>query len=366
MDRGYCVRKDSELFLKKTLEFKRETEENAFKLNINYFFDIPNIEIEIEDILEELIREHYISQKSEFFEDSIAIYLTLDGITYFDEETEVNRNQNTIFNVTGGQINVAYDNGKIEAKQHSNSEKNNEENIKVIIIHDTKIEKHTSVDSSAASSNSENEQLILAGIILVILTITYLKYRLQVQLGLVITSIIIEIITCLIYYNGKKMGIIYGKNIKEISYFNMISIFVVPILIGIINSPIYTSKVNFVSLIQVIESQSIVVALLNHESGVYAIFQMAGMLFLAMFMVYIISSDIYIISIINIVSGKKGQWLWNNLLKLTCMGNKNWKDHVKVGTFFLIISILFVGGILPYIINWLNAGNLSIIKERLN
>jgi len=45
------------------------------------------------------------------------------------------------------------------------------------------------------------------------------------------------------------------------------------------------------------------------------------------------------------------------------MGNKNWKDHVKVGTFFLIISILFVGGILPYITNWLDAGNLSIIVD---
>lgn len=351
------MRKDSELFLKKTLEYKRKIEKDAFKLSINYFSDIPNIEIEIEDIFEELKREQCISQRSEILEESIVIYLTLDGITYFDVETEVKNNQNIIFNVTGGQINVANDNGKIEARQYRNNDKNK---TKVIVIEDIKSGKQTIKADSATSSNSGYEMSILAGIILLIFTKNYLNYRSQVQLGLVITSIAIEMITCIVYYNGKKVGIIYGENIKEISYFNMISMIIVPILIGIINSPIYTSKVNFDILIQEIKNQNLIIAFLNSEFGYYAMFQMIGMIFLALFMIYIISSDIYIIAIINIVSSKKGQWLWNCLLKLTHGGNKNWKGHVKVGLLFIIISILFAGGILPYIINRLNAGNLSI------
>lgn len=351
------MRKDSELFLKRTLEYKRKTENDAFKLNINYFSDIPNIEIEIEDIIEELKREQCISQKSEILDESISIYLTLNGITYFDAEKEVKNNQNIIFNVTGGQINIANNNGKVEARQYRNNEKSK---TKVIVIKDTKIEKQTSKDSSVTSSNSGYETIILAGIILLILTRTYLNYHLQVKLGLVITSIAIEMITCLVYYNGKKVGIIYGENIKEISYFNMISIIIVPILIGIVSSPIYTSKVNFDILIQAIKSQNLFIAFFNSEFGYYAIFQMVGMLFLVLFMIYIISSDIYIIAIISIVSGKKGQWFWNCLLKLTYGGNRNWKSHVSVGLIFMIISILFAGGIFPYIIDRLSVSNLSI------
>lgn len=350
------MRKDSELFLKKALEYKRKTEKDAFKLNINYFSDIPNIEIEIEDIFEELKKEQCISRKSEILEESIVIYLTLDGVTYFDVETEVKNNTNIIFNVNGGQINVANDNGKIEAKQHRNNEK---EKIKVIVIEDTNSGKQVKAGSTT-SNNSGYEMYILAGFILIILTKTYLNYRWQVQLGIVIASIAIEVFTYMVYNNGKKIGIIYGKNIKEISYFNMISIIFIPILIGIINSPIYISKVNLDILLQEIGNQNLLTSFLNSGSAYYALFQMVGMIFLALFMIYIICSDIYIISIINIVSGKKGQWLWNCLLKLTYGGNKNWKSHIMVGLFFVIISILFVSGILPYIINGLNTGNLSI------
>lgn len=314
------MRKDSELFLKKTLEYKRKIGKDTFTLNINYFSDIPNIEI----------------------------------------ETEVKSNPNIIFNVSGGQINVANDNGKIEAKQYRSNEQNK---TKVIVIEDSKSRNQTIKTDSATSSNSGYEMSILAGFILLILTKIYLNYRSQVQLGLVITSILIEMITIIVYYNGKKKGIIYGENIKEISYFNMISILVVPVLIGIINSPMYTSKVSFDILIQEIENQNLIIALLNSGSIYYAIFQMAGMIFLALFMIYIICSDIYIIAIINIVSDKKGQGLWNCLLKLTHGGNKNWKTRVKVGLLFMIISILFASGIFPYMINRLNVGNLSILKS---
>ena len=37
------MREDSELFLKKALEYQQITGENAFELNIDYFKDIPNI-----------------------------------------------------------------------------------------------------------------------------------------------------------------------------------------------------------------------------------------------------------------------------------------------------------------------------------
>ena len=44
------MRKDSEIFLKKCLQYKTEIGEDAFELNITYFGGIPNIEVEIDEI----------------------------------------------------------------------------------------------------------------------------------------------------------------------------------------------------------------------------------------------------------------------------------------------------------------------------
>lgn len=39
------MRKDSEIFLRKCLQYKTEIGEDAFELNITYFGGIPNIEV---------------------------------------------------------------------------------------------------------------------------------------------------------------------------------------------------------------------------------------------------------------------------------------------------------------------------------
>ena len=48
------MRKDSEIFLRKCLQYKTEIGEDAFELNITYFGGIPNIEVEIDEIINEL------------------------------------------------------------------------------------------------------------------------------------------------------------------------------------------------------------------------------------------------------------------------------------------------------------------------
>lgn len=117
------MRKDSEMFLKKILDYRNSTGKNNFELNYQYFDDIPSIETAVYDILDDLIINNCLTSKSQVIdlEGGISINLTLDGITYFDEEKE--RNSAVIFNVSGGQVNIASGNAKIDAVQ--NTEKKN-------------------------------------------------------------------------------------------------------------------------------------------------------------------------------------------------------------------------------------------------
>ena len=109
------MRKDSEMFLKKILDYRNNIGKNNFELDFQYFNDIPSIETAIYDILDDLVRNNCLTSKSQVIdlEGDISINLTLDGITYFDDVKE--RNSDVIFNVSGGQVNIAKDNGKIDA-----------------------------------------------------------------------------------------------------------------------------------------------------------------------------------------------------------------------------------------------------------
>ena len=84
------MRKDSQIFLKKILDYRNSTGENNFELNYKYFDDIPSVETAIYDILDDLISYNCLTSKSQVIdlEGNISINLTLDGITYFDDEKE--------------------------------------------------------------------------------------------------------------------------------------------------------------------------------------------------------------------------------------------------------------------------------------
>ena len=59
------MRKGSELFLRKCLQYKDETGKMVFELDITCFSEIPNLEVEIEDIFDELKSKKCISKNSE-------------------------------------------------------------------------------------------------------------------------------------------------------------------------------------------------------------------------------------------------------------------------------------------------------------
>ena len=345
------MRKDSEVFLRKCLQHKAEMGEDAFELDIKYFSEIPNIEVEIDEIIEQLKMQNCISRKSELIGKTIKIYLTLDGITYFNSYK--GKEQGITINFNGDQINIATDNGKIDANKYEKDIKNIP---KTIVVG----EKNDRVVSSGGSG----DQLFWLGLVgMIVLTVFYLDYRFEVQAALVFVSIIIEVATVWAYYSSRKAKVIYGKNIKEMSCFNMVGILCIPLLIGIINMPLYTSIIDLGAFKQSVDMDGIVKAFLNSEYSYYALFQMVGMLLLAFFMIHIVCSDVYIIAVTNIVIGRRGKWFWNSLFKLTYKRGRDWKTHVKIGILILVMSILCVIGIIPYIIDVLSNMNVNNLSE---
>ncbi len=65
----------------------------------------------------------------------------------------------------------------------------------------------------------------------------------------------------------------------------------------------------------------------------------------------IVWSDLYIIAVLNVAMEKKGKRFWKRLLKWTCGKSKEGSKHIKMGLFWIAISVIMTTGIVSYILS---------------
>lgn len=87
---GNDLRKDSKRFLEIVLEKREELGEDALKLEMEDFSEIPNIQMNIKAIFDDLKKHGCISNSSSIWlSGGMNIFLTMEGIDYFkDKEKE--------------------------------------------------------------------------------------------------------------------------------------------------------------------------------------------------------------------------------------------------------------------------------------
>lgn len=110
---GVGLRKDSEKFLKIVLEKREENGSDIVTCTLDMFSEIPNIEFNVGNIMDDLKLHNCISSNSTvFISGEVQVILTIDGIEYFKEkEIQMKENQRITNNtnnfygeVTGVQI----------------------------------------------------------------------------------------------------------------------------------------------------------------------------------------------------------------------------------------------------------------------
>ena len=113
MGESVGLRKDSEKFLKIVLEKRKENGSDIITCTLDIFNEIPNIEFNVGNIMDDLKLHNCISGNSTvFISGEVQVILTIDGIEYFKEkEIQMRENQRITNNtnnfygeVTGVQI----------------------------------------------------------------------------------------------------------------------------------------------------------------------------------------------------------------------------------------------------------------------
>ena len=123
------LRKDSEVFLKIVLEKRNETGKDTIVGSVDMFNSIPNMRMNIYNIMDDLKLHNCISTQSNIcVSGEVEVILTMDGIDYFKEkdsmlEREAQKNMNNTNNFYGNVTGVQIQQGTLNSNQKQNLSK---------------------------------------------------------------------------------------------------------------------------------------------------------------------------------------------------------------------------------------------------
>lgn len=144
--------KDAQKLLRHIIDGAKSQNSATVEIDISKVDNIPNIEFAQKKLLNELEAVGVISGYQANILGEVFVYLTSDGLEYFDDLRENKESSNIVFNVSGGQVNIANDKGSINA-----------------VINDKLCEKDTILESEykgnkkvSLASNKEAEKVFIS------------------------------------------------------------------------------------------------------------------------------------------------------------------------------------------------------------
>ena len=144
--------KDAQKLLRHIIYGAKSQNSATVKIDISKIDNIPNIGFAQKKLLNELETAGVISGYQDNILGEVFVYLTSDGLEYFDDLKVNKESSNIVFNVSGGQVNFANDKGSINA-----------------VINDKLCEKDTILESEykedkkvSLSSNKKAEKVFIS------------------------------------------------------------------------------------------------------------------------------------------------------------------------------------------------------------
>lgn len=107
--------KDAQKLLRHIIDGAKSQNSATVEIDISKIDNIPNIGFAQKRLLNELETAGVISGYQANILGEVFVYLTSDGLEYFDDLRENKESSNIVFNVSGGQVNIANDKGSINA-----------------------------------------------------------------------------------------------------------------------------------------------------------------------------------------------------------------------------------------------------------
>ena len=210
-------------------------------------------------------------------------------------------------------------------------------------------QKKNSNNTNKSQSTSGGEMFFGALVVAVLIVFGFLKY--EKEISTVILCIFVFLETTFLttaYVIVKKYYI--DKSIKIILLFNIFATIGVPILLYLEKNPITSLVVNKQEILHQAERNGIFSLLCDVDIFGFLLYQAIGVIIMVGFLSFTMIGLMHLLSMINLTLKNRFGKVWSWIFRKTLGFCKSVKFYMFVGIFLLILSFLFVSGVLSTLI----------------
>ncbi len=213
------------------------------------------------------------------------------------------------------------------------------------------------VDCQKQNSNSTNKSQSTSGgemffgvlVIAVLLVFGFLKYEKEISTVILCTFVFLETTFLTTAYVIVKKYYV-DKSIKLILLFNIFATIGVPILLYLEKNPITGLVVNKQELLHQAERNGMFSLLRDVDTFGFLLYQAMGVIIMVGFLSFTMIGLMHVLSMINLTLRNRFGKVWSWIFRKTLGFCKSVKFYIFFGSFLLVLSFLFVSGILSMLI----------------
>ncbi len=220
---------------------------------------------------------------------------------------------------------------------------------KQYIVNAVGCQKENSNSTNKSQSASGGEIFFGALIVAVLLVFGFLKYEKEISTVILCTFVFLETTFLTTAYVIVKKYYV-DKSIKIILLFNVLATIGVPILLYLEKNPITGLIVNKQEILQRAERNGIFSLLQDVDIFGFLLYQAIGILILAGFLIFTMIGLMHVLSMINLTLKNRFGKVWSWIFRKTLGFCKSTKFYMFFGFFLLVLSFLFVSGVLSMIV----------------
>lgn len=220
---------------------------------------------------------------------------------------------------------------------------------KQYIVNSEGYQKERGNTTNGSQSTGGGEIIIGYLLVAVMLVFGFLKYEKQISTVILCTFVFLETAFLTTAYVIVKKYYV-DKSIKSIMLFNIIATTGVPILLYLLKNPMTEQAVNKQEILRQAEMSGILTLLSDVNIFSFLLYQAIGVIILVGFMAFILIGLIHILSMLNLTLKNRFGKMWGWIFRKTFGFCKSVAFYIFFGSFLLVISFLFVSGVLAMLI----------------
>lgn len=187
-------------------------------------------------------------------------------------------------------------------------------------------------------------------LVALILVLGFLKYEKQISAVVLCLFVFLETTFLTTAYVMVKKYYV-DKQIKSILLFNVFATVGVPVLLYLLKNPMMGQVLNKQEILRQVEKSGIFSLLFETDIFAFLLYQALGVIIMVGFLTFTLIGLMHVLAMVNLTLKKRFSKMWGWIFRKTLGFCKSVVFYILFGSFLLVLSFLFVSGVLAMLIS---------------